>query len=95
MPRLLGVDIPTDRPTVISLTYLYGVGPKIARELCIHHTAAILVLILGKSLSSVTDCLLTLAEHDRGVGNHLEVSHAASKIQQSALERKTTTQNFS
>jgi small subunit ribosomal protein S13 len=34
MPRLLGVDIPTDRPTVISLTYLYGVGPKIARELC-------------------------------------------------------------
>jgi len=34
MPRLLGVDIPSDRPTVISLTYLYGVGPKIARELC-------------------------------------------------------------
>ena len=34
MPRLLGVDIPNDRPTVISLTYLYGVGPKTARELC-------------------------------------------------------------
>lgn len=34
MPRLLGVDIPADRPAVISLTYLYGVGPKIARELC-------------------------------------------------------------
>ena len=34
MPRLLGVDIPNDRPTVISLQYLYGVGPKIARELC-------------------------------------------------------------
>ena len=34
MPRLLGVDIPSDRPTVISLTYLYGVGPKVARELC-------------------------------------------------------------
>ena len=34
MPRLLGVDIPTDRPTVVSLTYLFGVGPKIARELC-------------------------------------------------------------
>ncbi len=33
MPRLLGVDIPNDRPTVISLTYLYGVGPKTAREL--------------------------------------------------------------
>lgn len=34
MPRLLGVDIPNDKPTVISLTYLYGVGPAIARELC-------------------------------------------------------------
>ena len=34
MPRLLGVDIPNDRPTVISLTYLYGVGSKTARELC-------------------------------------------------------------
>src|SRR3990172_3384466 len=39
MPRLLGVDIPPDRPTVISLTYLYGVGHKTARELC--HKAGI------------------------------------------------------
>ena len=34
MPRLLGVDIPNDRKAVISLTYLYGVGPKVAREIC-------------------------------------------------------------
>ena len=34
MPRLLGVDIPNDKKAVISLTYLYGVGPKVARELC-------------------------------------------------------------
>jgi len=34
MPRILGVDIPNDRPIVVSLTYLFGVGPKIARELC-------------------------------------------------------------
>jgi small subunit ribosomal protein S13 len=34
MPRLLGVDIPNDRPAVVSLTYLYGVGPRVARELC-------------------------------------------------------------
>ncbi len=39
MPRLLGVDIPGDKPTVISLTYLYGVGPRIARELC--HSAGV------------------------------------------------------
>ena len=34
MPRLLGVDIPNNRPTAVSLTYLYGVGPQIAAELC-------------------------------------------------------------
>ncbi len=39
MPRLLGVDIPNDRPAIISLQYLYGVGPRIARELC--HKAGI------------------------------------------------------
>ncbi len=39
MPRLLGVDIPNDRQTVISLQYLYGVGQHIAQELC--HKAGI------------------------------------------------------
>jgi small subunit ribosomal protein S13 len=34
MPRLLGVDIPNDKKAVISLTYLYGVGPYTARDLC-------------------------------------------------------------
>ena len=39
MPRILGVDIPNDKPTVISLQYLYGVGDKVALELC--HKAGI------------------------------------------------------
>jgi len=39
MPRLLGVDIPNERPTVIALTYLYGVGPKTSRDLC--HNAGV------------------------------------------------------
>jgi small subunit ribosomal protein S13 len=39
MPRLLGVDIPNDKTTVISLTYLFGVGEKTSRELC--HKAGI------------------------------------------------------
>lgn len=34
MPRLLGVDIPNEKKAVVSLTYLYGVGPYVARELC-------------------------------------------------------------
>lgn len=35
MPRLLGVDIPNDKKVAFSLTYLYGVGPKVAREVCV------------------------------------------------------------
>ena len=34
MPRLLGVDIPADKPTHISLRYLYGIGPTLALKLC-------------------------------------------------------------
>ena len=35
MPRLLGVDIPNDKKTVIALTYLHGVGHVTAREICV------------------------------------------------------------
>lgn len=34
MPRILGVDIPNDKPAYISLTYLYGIGRATAIELC-------------------------------------------------------------
>ena len=34
MPRILGVDIPNDKRTVISLQYIYGIGPHLAEILC-------------------------------------------------------------
>ena len=34
MPRLMGVDIPSEKKTIYSLQYLYGVGARVARELC-------------------------------------------------------------
>ena len=34
MPRLLGVDIPNEKPAAVSLTYLFGVGNATALELC-------------------------------------------------------------
>jgi len=34
MPRLIGVDIPGDKPIVISLRYIYGIGPNLAKQLC-------------------------------------------------------------
>ena len=34
MPRILGVDIPNDKPTHISLRYIYGIGPTSAMRVC-------------------------------------------------------------
>ncbi len=34
MPRILGVDIPQDKQTRISLRYIYGIGPHMADRLC-------------------------------------------------------------
>ena len=34
MPRLLGVDLPSDKPTHISLRYLFGIGPALSIQLC-------------------------------------------------------------
>ena len=34
MARISGVNIPTAKKVHIALTYIYGIGPKIANELC-------------------------------------------------------------
>jgi len=34
MPRILGVDLPNDKPTHISLRYIVGIGPATSLELC-------------------------------------------------------------
>lgn len=34
MPRIMGVDLPNDKPTHISLRYLFGIGPAKSLELC-------------------------------------------------------------
>ena len=34
VPRILGVDIPNDKKIRIALTYIYGIGDKIALDIC-------------------------------------------------------------
>lgn len=34
MPRILGVDLPNDKQTHISLRYIYGIGPTLALRVC-------------------------------------------------------------
>ena len=33
MPRIAGVDIPSDKPVWVSLSYIYGVGPHNSRKI--------------------------------------------------------------
>ena len=34
MPRILGVDLPNEKPTHVSLRYIRGIGPTTALEVC-------------------------------------------------------------
>ena len=34
MARIAGVDIPREKRTVIALTYIFGVGPTTAEQIC-------------------------------------------------------------
>ena len=34
MARLVGVDIPNEKRIVVSLTYIYGIGPSTANKIC-------------------------------------------------------------
>ncbi|MDR0521931.1 MAG: 30S ribosomal protein S13 [Planctomycetaceae bacterium] len=70
MPRLLGVDIPNNRQIVISLTYLYGVGPAIARDLC--RKAGIDTSVKARDLSEGDVArLATLLDNDYTVEGQL------------------------
>jgi len=33
MPRIIGIDVPANKRLIISLTYIYGIGNKLAEEL--------------------------------------------------------------
>jgi small subunit ribosomal protein S13 len=33
MPRIAGVDVPNDKRIVVSLTYVYGIGPTLSRRI--------------------------------------------------------------
>jgi len=49
MPRVLGVDIPNDKPTYIALQYLYGIGQATAINIC--HTLGLETQMKARELS--------------------------------------------
>ena len=88
MPRLLGVDIPNDRPTAVSLTYLYGVGPKTSRELC--HKAGVDPVKRARDLAEdELGRLAALLERDYTVEGPLrrQVNQSISRLRDIACYR--------
>lgn len=35
MPRIIGIDIPDNKRLVVSLTYIFGIGRKLAEQVCV------------------------------------------------------------
>jgi len=88
MPRLLGVDIPNDKAASVSLTYLYGVGPKTSRELC--HKAGVDPLKKARDLAEdELGRLAALLERDYVVEGQLrrQVSQNVSRLRDIACYR--------
>ena len=50
MARISGVNIPTNKRVLIALTYIYGIGPKIAGEICSKAS-----IDLSKRVNQLTD----------------------------------------
>ena len=61
MPRILGVDLPNDKPTHISLRYIYGIGPTTSLRLC--EQARVDPLRRAKELTD--DEIARIADHSR------------------------------
>ncbi len=34
MPRIVGIDIPGEKPLFVALRYIYGIGPALAMDIC-------------------------------------------------------------
>ena len=49
MPRIIGVDVPGEKPAFISLTHIYGIGQTQARKIC--EACSIDPMLRAKNLS--------------------------------------------
>jgi len=88
MPRLLGVDIPNDRPAAYSLTYLYGVGLKTALELC--RAVGVDPTIKARDMTEEQVARITaLLDNDFVVEGHLrrQVNQSIARLKEIACYR--------
>ena len=88
MPRILGVDIPNDRPAAYSLTYLYGVGLKTALELC--RSVGVNPALKAREMTEEQVARITaLLDNDYVVEGHLrrQVNQSIARLKEIACYR--------
>ena len=59
MPRILGIDIPKDRPIYISLTHIYGIGITTSKKIL--DEAGVEYSVRGKDISEAELAAITVA----------------------------------
>ena len=82
MPRLLGVEIPADKRIEASLTYIYGIGPTSARQIC-----AALGLSPDEKIRDLTDEEVTKLQ--RHIDEHHQVEGDLRRERQQSIKRLT------
>ena len=82
MARIAGVNLPNQKRLEIGLTYIYGVGPSIAREIC-----AALGLSCDTKIRDLTDEEVTKLQ--RHIDEHHQVEGDLRRERQQAIKRLT------
>ena len=82
MARIAGVNLPNQKRLEIGLTYIYGVGPSIAREIC-----AALGLSPDTKIRDLTDEEITKLQ--RYIDEHYQVEGDLRRERQQSIKRLT------
>ena len=80
MPRIMGIDLPNDKPTHISLRYVRGIGPTTAR-----HVLAELGLSPDTKVKDLTDEETTRLQ--RYIDSNLQVEGDLRRERSQAVKR--------
>ena len=82
MARIAGVNLPNQKRLEIGLTYIYGIGPSTAREIC-----AALGLSPDEKIRDLTDEEVTKLQ--RYIDEHHQVEGDLRRERQQAIKRLT------
>ncbi len=64
MPRIVGVDVPADKPIAVGLTYIFGIGPPTSRK-----------IVKALEIDGTTRSKNLTEDQLSKIGSHIEKNH--------------------